>query len=271
MSPTFKAATLNLLNDRSRWAERRALIVKEVSSLAIDLIGLQEVTDPLGFSSAHELAGELGGYSVHVSPKTGMSRRSEGIAILSRLPVERHETLDLGSQERTAQRVEVRVGGRSITFVNGHYYWPPAVQSARIGQLERLLDWLATLAPETAVVACGDFNSKPESRAIAVMRNRFESAHVARHGQEPAYTFPSPFVGKTSLREAVKQSILRNISGPRRASWRATLDYIFIDPAIKVLDCGLFLDRPAPDDPTLYGSDHFGLAATLEVVADAPS
>jgi hypothetical protein len=27
----------------------------------------------------------------------------------------------------------------------------------------------------------------------------------------------------------------------------------------------VFLDRPSPGDPTLYASDHLGLAATLEI------
>jgi hypothetical protein len=27
----------------------------------------------------------------------------------------------------------------------------------------------------------------------------------------------------------------------------------------------VFLDRPSPDDPTLYPSDHLGLVATLEI------
>ena len=34
-----------------------------------------------------------------------------------------------------------------------------------------------------------------------------------------------------------------------------------------LVECGVILDRPTPDDPTLYASDHLGLAATLEVPA----
>jgi hypothetical protein len=53
-------------------------------------------------NTADWLADELGGYSVYVSPKTGRGRTREGVAILSRLPVERQATLDLCSQELTA-------------------------------------------------------------------------------------------------------------------------------------------------------------------------
>ena len=39
----------------------------------------------------------------------------------------------------------------------------------------------------------------------------------------------------------------------------------------QVVECGVFLDRPSPDDPTLYASDHLGLAAKLEIpVSEAP-
>jgi hypothetical protein len=37
-----------------------------------------------------------------------------------------------------------------------------------------------------------------------------------------------------------------------------------------VVDCRVILDRPSPDDPTLYPSDHLGLAATLEMAPPDP-
>jgi hypothetical protein len=43
------------------------------------------------------------------------------------------------------------------------------------------------------------------------------------------------------------------------------LDYIWIRGAILATDTRLVFDRPAPDDPTLYPSDHLGVAARLEV------
>ena len=32
-------------------------------------------------------------------------------------------------------------------------------------------------------------------------------------------------------------------------------------------ECEVFLDHPSPDDPTLYASDHLGVAATLEILS----
>ncbi len=267
MGTIVRVATINLYNDLSRWVERRALLARELSAHSFDLIGLQEVTNPMGASTAHWLADELGGYSVHVSPKTGWSRAKEGIAILSRLPVERYATLDLRSQERTAQLVQVRVGGRPVAFANGHYYWLPGAHSARTRQVELLMEWLGALPSETSVIACGDFNGTPESRAIALMKTRFVSAHAARHGREPAYTFPTPLVNGRNVRSRVTRGLLRLFSNQPGGYWRGTLDYIFVSPHIRVIECDVILDRPAEADPTLYASDHLGLGATLEVSA----
>ena len=45
----------------------------------------------------------------------------------------------------------------------------------------------------------------------------------------------------------------------------ACLDYIWVRGAVTVRSAKLEFDRPHPDDPTLYPSDHFGLSARLDV------
>lgn len=265
MEPVLRVATVNILNDRSRWPERQSLLVRGLADLAPDLVALQEVTDPLGRGTAHLLAEELGGYSAHVCPKAGLGRRREGIALLSRLSVEKHETLDLRGQQRTAQFVRVRVGGRPLVVANAHLYWPPGAHAARLRQVERLLAWLEASEPGAAAVVCGDFNATPGSRAIARMGRSFTSAHEAAHGREPEFTCPMPLVGGGRVRGAVTRGSLRLFTNRPGSTWRGTLDYIFVSPGVQVRECRIFLDRPAPDDPSLYASDHLGLAATLEV------
>jgi endonuclease/exonuclease/phosphatase family metal-dependent hydrolase len=258
-------ATVNILNDLSRWAERRTLLVRGLDAVSPDLIALQEVTDPLRHSTAHWLAGELGGYSAHVCPKAGWGRRWEGIAVLSRWPVEHHVALDLRSQQRTAQFVHVRAGGRPVVLVNGHYYWPAGAHSAQVRQVGRVLDRVKALDLGTSVIACGDFNATPGSRAIDLMSQSFDSAHRVHHGREPGFTCPTALVSGGRVRRAVTRGLLRLLSTQPGDVWRGSLDYIFVSPDVRVVECGVFLDRPSPDDPTLYASDHLGLAATLEV------
>jgi endonuclease/exonuclease/phosphatase family metal-dependent hydrolase len=270
MKPDVRVATVNILNDLSRWAERRSLLAQGLDGLTLDLIALQEVSDPLGASTAHWLARELGGFEVFVCPKAGWGRRREGIAVLSRLPVQRHKILDLRSQQRTAQLVEIRAGGHKLVLVNGHFYWPPGVHGARVRQVERLLAWIEAEVPGVPVIACGDFNATPGSRAIALISRTFVSAHQAFHGAEPEYTCPTPLVSGARVRGPVTRGLLRLFSNAPGEPWRGTLDYIFVSPAVRVLECSVILDRPSPDDPTVYASDHLGLAATLEVPACEP-
>jgi endonuclease/exonuclease/phosphatase family metal-dependent hydrolase len=267
----LRVATINILNDLSRWHDRRGLLVQGLNEFSPDLIALQEVTEPLGESTAHWLAGELGGYTVHVCPKSGRSRRREAIAILSRLPVEDHELLDLGSQQRTAQIVFVRAGGSSVVFCNGHYHWPPGAHAARVRQVGRILERVERLDLGVAVIACGDFNGTPGSPAIAAMRRTFASAHEAHHGKEPDYTCPTPLVSGHWIREVATRRLLRFFTNRPGDSWRGTLDYIFVSPNVRVVECDVFLDHPSPDDPTLYASDHLGLAAILEIPSAADS
>jgi endonuclease/exonuclease/phosphatase family metal-dependent hydrolase len=270
MHRIVRVATINLLNDLSRWSERRPWLVRELAALDLDLIGVQEVTTPLAHSTAHELADDLGGgYEVFVCPKTGWGRSREGIAILSRLPVESHVTLDLKSQQRVAQSIRVRIGARSVVFANGHFHWHPGAHAARVRQVERVIEWLGTLDPNAARILVGDFNGTPGSPAIARMRVAYRSAHEVGHGCEPDFTYPSPLVNRWSLRSAVTSGLLRIFSNNPGGSWRGTLDYIFISPVIRVASCGVILDRPSPTNPSLYASDHLGLAAELDVSLDA--
>lgn len=48
-------------------------------------------------------------------------------------------------------------------------------------------------------------------------------------------------------------------------SWRGTLDYIFVDGAVRVERCEVAFNRPSPDDERLYPSDHFGLVADIRM------
>jgi hypothetical protein len=43
------------------------------------------------------------------------------------------------------------------------------------------------------------------------------------------------------------------------------LDYIWVRGAAALDGCRLVFDRASVDDPTLYPSDHFGLAARIRI------
>lgn len=256
-------ATLNILNDASTWQARRQLIVPELSALAPDLIALQEVALPK--NNAQWLADELGGYIVHLCPKTGRKSEHEALAILSRWPVRDHATLALVHQDRVAHRVMVEHAGQRLTFANVHLYFSLLNDLPRAAQVRRLLDWLPHDVP---AIVCGDFNASPRRGSMQLMRQRFVSAHAAANGHEPEFTFPSPLHRGPGWRHSARSALLKagGLAQHRQnAPLHVTVDYIYVDPVIQVRECQIAFYRSDEQNKRVYPSDHFGLIARLEL------
>ncbi|NJL01935.1 MAG: endonuclease/exonuclease/phosphatase family protein [Spirulinaceae cyanobacterium SM2_1_0] len=263
MPPIVKVATINILFDLRDWSQRRELLVQGLAAEQPDLIGIQEVKLPE--NTAAWLAEQLGYAHVQLAPHQPVDIPGippYGSAILSRRPFQQQATLDLGSQGRVAQRVQVEVDGHPLVFCNGHYFWYPGPAPGREAQVERLLGWLADIPADCPIIAVGDFNGEPQTPAIARLRQHFTSAYAAHHGHEPDYTCPTP-LARRNWRRVVRQIWLDAVYNRRLKSWRGTLDYIFVSPQLQVRDCRIILDQPAPGSRTLYPSDHFGLTAEL--------
>ena len=94
-------------------------------------------------------------------------------------------------------------------------------------------------------VLVGDLNAGPTSSTLRLLGERFRSAHAIAHGEDPAKTWPTP------LRPGVGTG--------------SVIDYVLVDHSVEVLGAELTFDRAAPTDPTLFASDHFGIAATVTV------
>lgn len=247
----MKIATLNLRHDQDRWDERFPLVVDCLLRSQAHVIGLQEVAIPI--RQAHLITDALNAqmpdqpYSVWVEPKWGEEAETEGIAILSRLPVLEHERLELPEGERVAQRVAVEVDGVRINIANTHLHHRPVEdESIRLPQMRALLDWMFSRASSRWLLT-GDMNALPESSTIAAANERLQSAYFSVHSEHPI-TFPAPLAYAT------------------RGDFRACIDHIFFDSALRVTSARIIGDETPPDDPTLSASDHLGLAADVEVI-----
>ncbi|MGD2183313.1 endonuclease/exonuclease/phosphatase family protein [Lusitaniella coriacea] len=264
----IKVITINILFELDEWERRRELLVEGLKAEKPDLIGLQEVQLPEDTSAW--LAERLEMPYVQLVPYQNNEIPGipdYGAAILSRYPFIQQDILDLHSQGRFAQRVRVEINGQSITFCNGHYYWYPGASPERVKQIQRLRDWLGELPPEMPIVAVGDFNGTPKTRAIAHMKENYTSAYASHWGKEPEYTCPTP-LSRRGWRRWLRQIILNWKANKTLKPWRGTLDYIFISSHWQVRDCRLILTQPAPFDRTLYPSDHFGLVADLAIAPE---
>ena len=244
-------ATFNLYNKVGRWAERQPMVAEQLAELSFDAIALQEVD--LIIDQAISLCRLVNArlvdqprYRVYHMGRPGRAAHIQAIAVMTRLPVQRHEGLDYLSNEGVAQRLRLGLdGGATLDFYNTHLFFPPEATDERRAQGELLLDWTKSWDGANATVIAGDFNAYEGEPVLELMKQRFVSAHETVHGKEPEQTWPTPI----------------NDWDP---SPPGCLDYIFVEGA-RVTDAAVALDQPHPFDKTLYPSDHIAVRATLEL------
>lgn len=241
-------ATLNILNLADRWPERLPLILADMAALQPDLLALQEVVYVMQQDRVIGAAGEG-----HYAAIRGWAGRPEyGNSLLVREPLVARavDRVDLGLQRSALRAVIDLPNGSTVLAVVSHLHHAVPDATERDGQAAALLDWLAE-GPETdATIAMGDFNADPAEPAYTRMvAAGFRSAFAEVNGEEPVLTWPSGL-----------QAPAMDTDGEPDC-----LDYVWIRGAIQATDARLVFDRPDPADPTLYPSDHLGVAARLEV------
>ena len=246
-------ATLNIRNLADRWSERLPLLLADMASLQPDLLGLQEVVYPMQQDRLIGAAG-AGQYGI-VRGWAGRPEYGNSLLIKSPLTAAEFDRLDLG-HSRSVLRVVVPGHKDRVLFAVTHLHHVVDGAVERDTQTAELIQWLAAASATTAQVVVGDFNAHPDEPAADRMRGAgFRSAYAEANGTEPAVTWPS----------GIQAPGMDTDGDP------ACLDYIWVRGAVGVREARLVFDRPAADDPTLYPSDHFGIAARLTFdAAEAP-
>lgn len=245
-------ATLNIRNLADRWFERLPLLLADMAALQPDVLGLQEVVYPMQQDRLIGAAG-VGHYGI-VRGWAGRPEYGNSLLVREPLAATDEDRLDLGDN-RSILRVVLPVGGQRVLVAVTHLHHVVEAAEARDRQAALALDWLAAGPPADAQVVMGDFNAHPEEPAAERMRSAgFRSAFAEANGADPAVTWPS----------GIQAPGMDTDGDP------ACLDYIWIRGPVWAVEARLTFDRPAAGDPTLYPSDHFGLAARLELAAEAP-
>ena len=250
----FRVATFNIRNTNDRYDERRALLPAAFASLDADIAALQEAV----FEPEHQprlLASGLPQvpYQVYESPIEEYP--NGGNAILCRVgEVLASERLRL-SGTRNAIRVLVLLP-RNMTmwFATTHLHHLASGAALRLSQARALIEWMDAAPAADGIVVCGDFNGPPSEPAYAAMRTAgYRSAFAEVNGREP-YTWPSGIQAPTADLEGEP----------------SCMDYIWLRGRLDVSEAALAANEPAPNDPTLYASDHFAITATLRLATGSP-
>jgi len=241
-------ATLNILNLADRWPERLPLIMADMASLQPDLLGLQEVVYPMQQDRLIGSAGE--GYYAAIRGWAGRPEYGNSLLVCEPLAGVQVQRLDLGLGRSALRAVVHLPGGSTVLVAVTHLHHVVEGAGDRDGQAAALLDWLPTAPATDATIAMGDFNADPDEPAYGRMTAAgFRSAFAVANGAEPAVTWPSGL-----------QAEAMDTDGEP-----ACLDYIWVRGAVAITSARLVFDRPAPDDRTLYPSDHLGISARLEI------
>ena len=250
---TLHVATLNIRNLADRWFERLPLLLADMAALQPDVLGLQEVVYPMQQDRLIGAAGE----GTYAAFRAWAGRPEYGNSLLVRegIAVEAVDRLELSRNRSVLRAIVTLDGGLDVLIVVTHLHHEVDGASERDDQARHLLEWIDAGPRASAQIAMGDFNADPEEPAAHRMRAAgFSSAFAAANGTEPPVTWPS----------GIQAPGMDTDGDP------ACLDYIWLRGDVRVVSARLVFDRPDPMDPTLYPSDHFGIAARLEIGPSEP-
>jgi len=246
----FRVATLNLEQDHKRWDARRPLIVAEIGRLKPDVMAFNEVCFPR--QTARDLsasAAELTGldYALVQQTKTNSLSKVEGEAVMTRFPVVETGNLDYQTRDMVALVARVRLGEALLDLFVTHLFMSRGDDSLRLYQVQQLLAWIDSREGAKASIVCGDFNAPLTTPSAALMASRFR----------PTQTAPTAF---TPLADADG-----TVTHPYWPRLDRCIDYIWVSQGIEIVASDVCFDKPSPDDPSLWPSDHAGVWADLEL------
>ena len=134
-----------------------------------------------------------------------------------------------------------------VDFYVTHLYMSRGDNSLRLFQVQQLLQWIDSRADGTPAIVCGDFNATLDAASAGLMATRFR----------PTQTMPTAFTPLADRNGAV--------SHPYWPRMDRCIDYIWISDGIETLASEVSFNRPSPDDPSLWPSDHAGVWADLRI------
>jgi endonuclease/exonuclease/phosphatase family metal-dependent hydrolase len=246
----FRVMTLNLEQDHKRWGDRQPLISAEIIALKPDVIAFNEVSVPLRTAKLLRdavIAATGIPYKLVQQTRVNGLSKIEGEALLTRFPIVETGNLDYQTRDIVALVARVAIEQRPVDLYVTHLYMSRGDDSLRLFQVQQLLQWIDDRADGTPSIVCGDFNATMAAPSAALMATRFR----------PSQTEPTAF---TPLADRTG-----NVSHPYWPRMDRCIDYIWVSENVGVVASKVCFNRPSPDDPSLWPSDHVGVWADLQI------
>jgi len=278
---TLRFLTLNLWGENGPWQQRMEVLADGVAALAPDVIGLQEVREVPDRvpNQAGELARRHGWHHVF-APSNGWSSGQEGLAIVSRFPIGAHEAQPLPhSIEKEGRillsaRIDAPAPIGAFWVHTTHLSYREAEGHKREDQVMFIDQVVTSHANDHVQIVMGDFNTVPEADEIRWLgglttldgrRVFYQDAWARAHRGQAA----TGATGVTWTRANDNIDWMHWLTPERR------LDYIFTtqvrrDRRASVHGARVVFDEPrvAADGTRVFASDHFGVVADVQMVAE---
>ena len=272
--PRIRVATLNLWGENGPHARRLELVAEELAVLGADLVALQEVREVPGRlpNQAEALASHFG-FHAAFSPSTSWGGGVEGLAFISRFPIEQTESERLPHATETEGRI---VFSARLATPRGPLWAHTAHLSYRLHEGREREDQVMAIDARVSARAAesdlprlvaGDFNTTSENDEIRWLRGATTLGGRRVYYQDAWATVHGDAGGVTWARENPFRARMGWLPADRR------IDYIFVSPARRdgrgtVLDARVCFDRP--DAAGVYPSDHCGVVSDIQLAPNAP-
>jgi endonuclease/exonuclease/phosphatase family metal-dependent hydrolase len=270
---TMRVVTLNIWGNKPPLERRMAIIERGIRELSPDVLALQEVGCLQGKlpNQALTIAARVQYQAVWEPALKEASGYEEGVAILSRFPIEAHESLPLPGSDDDEPRVvlmaRVAFPGVSVNCYTTHLSYQMTHGLERERQVMALDEFVRRRPGAEPQIIMGDFNASSEHDEIRFLRGlhtiggrrtAYQDAYLRVHRVESDG-------GVTWARRNPFTERHRWLERDRR------VDYIFVTPPARdgrgeVKACSTVFDRPESDG--CFASDHFGVMADVQVVPD---
>jgi endonuclease/exonuclease/phosphatase family metal-dependent hydrolase len=260
-----RVLTLNIWNRCGPWQERLKAIRSNVTTLAADLVGLQEVlVTPEGdrLDQAAAIADGLGyTFAFGASHTNGYKF---GNAVLSRWPILESEVFALprlGAEEHRSllfALIDAPMGKLPV-FVT-HLSWKLDEGYVRETQVQLIVEHVTRLAPRSGMppILMGDFNAEPDSDEMRYLRG------LKSYGGKSVYFADCFGIVGEGLGATFSK---RNPFAALQREPERRIDYIYVRGPDERLS-GEPLDARVCCDAAVDGvfpSDHFGVIADIAI------